>query len=201
MEFENLNRGFDALRTHINEQYVAAWKNGVTGVPLIDACMRCVIQTGYLNFRMRSMLASFLTHHLWQPWQAGAAHLAKQFLDYEPGIHYPQFQMQAGTMGVHTIRIYNPVKQGKDHDPYGLFIKKWIPELAKVPVEFIHEPWQMSEMEQQLHSIQLGIDYPLPIIDVQKAAAFARKHLWDAKKTTAVNIENKRVLEVHTKRR
>lgn len=201
MEFENLNRGFDALRTHINEQYVAAWKNGVTGVPLIDACMRCVIQTGYLNFRMRSMLASFLTHHLWQPWQAGAAHLAKQFLDYEPGIHYPQFQMQAGTMGVHTIRIYNPVKQGKEHDPYGLFIKKWIPELANVPVEFIHEPWQMSEMEQQLHSIQLGIDYPLPIIDVQKAAAFARKHLWDVKKTTAVNIENKRVLEVHTKRR
>jgi len=201
MEFENLNRGFDALRTHINEQYVAAWKNGVTGVPLTDACMRCVTQTGYLNFRMRSMLASFLTHHLWQPWQAGAAHLAKQFLDYEPGIHYPQFQMQAGTMGVHTIRIYNPVKQGKEHDPYGLFIKKWIPELANVPVEFIHEPWQMSEMEQQLHSIQLGIDYPLPIIDIQKAAAFARKHLWDAKKTTAVNIENKRVLEVHTKRR
>lgn len=201
MEFENLNRGFDAIRTDINEQYVAAWKNGVTGVPLIDACMRCVTQTGYLNFRMRSMLASFLTHHLWQPWQAGAAHLAKQFLDYEPGIHYPQFQMQAGTMGVHTIRIYNPVKQGKEHDPYGLFIKKWIPELANVPVEFIHEPWQMSEMEQQLHAIQLGIDYPLPIIDVQKDAAFARKHLWDAKKSTAVNIENKRVLKVHTKRR
>lgn len=200
MEFENLNRGFDAIRTDINELYVAAWKNGVTGVPLIDACMRCVTQTGYLNFRMRSMLASFLTHHLWQPWQVGATHLAKQFLDYEPGIHYPQFQMQAGTMGVHTIRIYNPVKQGKEHDPYGLFIKKWVPELANVPVEFIHEPWQMSEMEQQLHTIQLGIDYPLPIIDVQKAAAFARKHLWDAKKTAAVNTENKRVLKVHTKR-
>lgn len=201
MEFENLNRGFNTIRTIINESYVHAWKNGITGVPLIDACMRCVTQTGYLNFRMRSMLASFLTHHLWQPWQAGAAHLAKQFLDYEPGIHYPQFQMQAGTMGVHTIRIYNPVKQGKDHDPEGLFIKKWIPELANVPVEFIHEPWLMSEMEQQLHKVQLGVDYPLPIIDVQKAAAFARKHLWDAKKSIAVNAENKRVLEVHTKRK
>lgn len=201
MEFENLNRGFDAIRTDINELYVNAWKNGVTGVPLIDACMRCVTQTGYLNFRMRSMLASFLTHHLWQPWQVGAAHLAKQFLDYEPGIHYPQFQMQAGTMGVHTIRIYNPVKQGKEHDPAGLFIKKWIPELASVPVEFIHEPWLMSEMEQQIHNVQVGVTYPLPIIDVQEAAAFARKHLWDAKKSTAVHVENKRVLEVHTKRR
>lgn len=201
MEFENLNRGFNTIRTIINESHVHAWKNGLTGVPLIDACMRCVTQTGYLNFRMRSMLASFLTHHLWQPWQAGAAHLAKQFLDYEPGIHYPQFQMQAGTMGVHTIRIYNPVKQGKEHDPEGSFIKKWIPELANVPVEFIHEPWLMSEMEQQLHKVKLGIDYPLPIIDVSEAASSARKHLWDAKKSFAVNAENKRVLNMHTKRR
>lgn len=200
MEFENLNRGFNAIRTTINETYVTAWKNGATGIPLVDACMRCVTQTGYLNFRMRSMLASFLTHHLWQPWQAGANHLAKQFLDYEPGIHYPQFQMQAGTMGVHTIRIYNPVKQGKEHDPEGLFIKKWIPELANVPVEFIHEPWLMSEMEQQIHNIKLGVDYPLPIIDVPEAAAFARKHLWDVKKTTKVLTENKHVLAVHTKR-
>ncbi len=201
MEFENLNKGFDVIRTEINEEYVTAWKKGVTGVPLIDACMRCVTQTGYLNFRMRSMLASFLTHHLWQPWQAGATHLAKQFLDYEPGIHYPQFQMQAGTMGVNTIRIYNPVKQGKDHDPEGYFIKKWIPELKEVPVEFIHEPWLMSSMEQQLHHVQMGIDYPLPIISVKEAAAYARKNLWDTKKSNSVRNENKRVLETHTKRR
>lgn len=201
MEFENLNKGFDTIRTEVNEELVTAWKQGVTGIPLIDACMRCVTQTGYLNFRMRSMLASFLTHHLWQPWQAGAAHLAKQFLDYEPGIHYPQFQMQAGTMGVNTIRIYNPVKQGKDHDPQGYFIKKWIPELQQAPVAFIHEPWLMSSMEQQLHQIQLGVDYPLPVINVQEAAAYARKHLWAAKKSTPVRVENVRVLEVHTKRR
>lgn len=200
MEFKNLNRGFDTIRTEINDEYVKAWKNGTTGIPLIDACMRCVTQTGYLNFRMRSMLASFLTHHLWQPWQVGAAHLAKQFLDYEPGIHYPQFQMQAGTMGVHTIRIYNPVKQGKDHDPKGLFIKKWVPELRPVPVAFTHEPWLMSEMEQQLHKVQLGIDYPLPIINIQEAAAYARKYLWGTKNSKPVKVENKRVLGVHTKR-
>jgi deoxyribodipyrimidine photo-lyase len=201
MEFENLNRGFDTIRTEVNEAHVTAWKKGETGVPLIDACMRCVTQTGYLNFRMRSMLVSFLTHHLWQPWQTGAHHLAKLFLDYEPGIHYPQFQMQAGTMGVNTIRIYNPVKQGKDHDPSGFFIKKWIPELAEVPIEFIHEPWLMSNMEQQLHKVRLGVDYPLPIVSLQEAAAHARKNLWDIKKSTPVKTENARVLAVHTKRR
>jgi deoxyribodipyrimidine photo-lyase len=201
MEFENLNKGFDGIRSQINQAYIAAWEVGQTGYPLIDACVMCVKNTGYLNFRMRSLLVSFLTHHLWQPWQAGVHFLARQFLDYEPGIHYPQFQMQAGTMGVNTIRIYNPVKQSIDHDPDGLFIKKWLPSLEKIPVEWIHELWRMPPEEQASVGIEIGKDYPLPIVDIQQTARYARERLWQTKKSTAVQKENKAILKKHTKRK
>lgn len=201
MEFENLNKGFDTIRTQINPQLVTAWENGTTGYPLVDACMRCVKQTGYLNFRMRSMVVSFLTHHLWQPWQAGVHFLARNFLDYEPGIHYAQFQMQAGTMGVNTIRIYNPVKQSKDHDPEGVFIKRWIPELEGVPKEHIHTPWQMTTAEQLMYKVELGKQYPLPVVDIQETGKYARAELWRIKASAAVKKENKRILKIHTKRK
>jgi len=201
MEFENLNRGFDLIRRDTDPERVSAWQEGRTGFPLVDACMRCVVATGYLNFRMRSMLVSFLTHHLWQPWQAGAHHLARQFLDYEPGIHYAQFQMQAGTMGVNTIRIYNPVKQSLEHDPDGIFIKKWLPELAHLPVPFVHEPWKMTALDAAFHHFQPGADYPLPIVDLARSHAAARDQLWAHRQHEQVLAENKRVLRVHTKRK
>ncbi len=201
MEFENLNTGFDGIRTEINPVWVNAWQTGQTGYPLVDACMRCVVQTGYLNFRMRSMVVSFFTHHLWQPWQAGVHFLARQFLDYEPGIHYPQFQMQAGTMGVNTIRIYNPVKQGQEHDAKGDFVKKWVPELANVPPEHIHQPWLMTAAEQLMYQTVLGKDYPLPIVDLKTSSGYARIHLWGTKKSAVVKAKNERILRVHTKRK
>lgn len=196
-EYKCVNQGFELLAHPVNEKFIEAWKTGNTGYPLVDACMRCLIQTGWINFRMRAMLVSFFCHHLFQDWRYGAPHLASLFLDYEPGIHYPQFQMQAGTTGVNTIRIYNPIKQSIEHDPTGNFIKKWIPALQNVPVNFIHEPYNMSVMDQQLCNVTIGVDYPLPVIDVVAAGKQARDKIWGHKKHPDVKKENLQILTTH----
>ena len=202
IEFENLNSGYDDIRTDWDEEDFQAWKKGQTGFPMVDACMRSVIATGYLNFRMRAMLVSFLTHHLWLDWPKGSLHLAKQFLDFEPGIHYSQFQMQAGTIGVNTIRIYNPVKQGYDHDPKGDFIREWVPELREITGDLIHEPWKMSHMEQQMYGCEIGRDYPAPIIsDIKESYKLASKVLWSKKGSKEVKRENLAILKKHVKNR
>ncbi len=198
MEFENVNRGYDSLENPLDKKCLEAWKQGRTGFPLVDASMRCLLATGWVNFRMRAMLASFLSHLLWQPWQPGAAWLAKLFLDFEPGIHYPQWQMQAGVTGINTVRIYNPVKQGQDNDPEGVFVKTWVPELRNVPSVFIHEPWKMSALEQQLYGVEIGMDYPSPIIDLQAAHRHAREKLWAMRSDSYVQQENERILGRHT---
>lgn len=198
MEFKNLNRGYDRLRKIANPHYLEAWKNGTTGLPLVDACMRAVKATGYLNFRMRAMVVSFWSHILWQPWQTAVHHLAQCFSDYLPGIHYPQFQMQSSVTGINTIRIYNPIKQSLEKDPEATFIAKWVPELSELPIAFQHEPWNLSPLEQQFYNFQLGIDYPEPMVDIPKAAKFARDQLWHMKQDPLVRVENQRILQKHT---
>jgi len=163
--------------------------------------MRCVAETGYLNFRLRATVVSFLTHSLWQPWQAGAGFLARQFLDYEPGIHFSQFQMQAGTTGINTLRIYNPVKQSKEKDKEGEFIKRWIPELRDLPIKFIHEPWLLTEMDELMYNFKLGRSYPKRIVDIDVAHKEARDILWSTKDSKSSKRNSKSILKKHAKKR
>ena len=149
----------------------------------------------------RPRVISFLTLNLDQDWRDGAYHLAQQFLDYEPGIHYPQFQMQAGTTGVNIVRLYNPVKNSQEHDPKGEFIRKWIPELANAPDNSIHEPWKMTPMEQSFCGITIGVDYPYPIIDLQQSSKAARDKIWGHRKHPEVQKEKRRILQKHVVKR
>ena len=177
LEFSELHPHTAGLR-ELSADRLAAWSLGCTGLPFVDACMRSLIATGWLNFRMRAMLLSVASYQLWLPWRDSGLHLARLFVDYEPGIHWSQCQMQSGTTGINTIRIYNPLKQALDHDPRGLFVRRWLPELAQVPAVHLHHPWTMDGETQRRCGCVLGRDYPSPIVDWSAAAALARDRLW-----------------------
>lgn len=199
-QFESVNKSFASVYPAPDSALLAAWEAGRTGYPLVDAAMRAVKATGWLNFRLRAMCVSFLTHHLGQAWQSGTPHFARQFLDYEPGIHYPQFQMQAGVTGVNLVRSYNPVKQSQDHDPDGIFIKEWLPELRHIPATLLHEPWKLSVLEQSFYGCELGKDYPFPIVEADANKEIVTQ-LWAIRKTDEAQQEGKRVLKKHTQRK
>ncbi|MGB6151140.1 MAG: FAD-binding domain-containing protein [Pricia sp.] len=201
MEFEAVNEGFLSLEQPIKNSFVQRWKDGMTGYPLVDASMRCVKETGYINFRMRSMVTSFLTHHLFQHFSTGGPWLARQFLDFEPGIHYGQMQMQAGLTGTNTVRVYNPVKNAIDHDSEAIFIKKYVPELRELPIPLAIKPWTITPLEEEMYQFNYGTDYPKKLVEISETRKVALEKLYGQRKSDLAQAEKARIVERHVIKR
>jgi deoxyribodipyrimidine photo-lyase len=184
IEHRNFARSCDGLRPGDEgatmdaaaQARLAAWQEGRTGYPMVDACMRSLNATGWLNFRMRAMLVSFAAYHLWLHWRAPGLHLARQFLDFEAGIHWSQMQMQSGTTGINTLRIYSPAKQALDHDPDGVFVRRWVPEIGTAA-------------------------YPAPIVDERAALRHAKETMYGLRRHPDAQAEADAVQQRHGSRK
>jgi deoxyribodipyrimidine photo-lyase len=200
LEVREAHPAFAGLRTTDPER-LAAWSEGRTGLPFVDACQRALNAEGWINFRMRALLMAVASYHLWIHWRDSGLVLARRFVDYEPGIHWMQCQMQAGTTGINTVRLYNPVKQGLDHDPTGTYVRRWVPELAGVPLAHLHTPWTMAAAEQEAAGCVLGVHYPAPIVDHQQAAREARDRVWAVRRGAGFRERADAIQERHGSRR
>jgi deoxyribodipyrimidine photo-lyase len=177
IEQRNFARMCDGLREEeFNRERFDAWCQGRTGYPMVDACMRSLVATGWLNFRMRAMLVSFASYHLWLHWREPGLFLARQFLDFEPGIHWSQMQMQSGTTGINTLRMYSPAKQAADHDPEGVFVRRWVPEIGTAA-------------------------YPQPIVDERSAIANAKQRMYALRGTAPAREEAQAIQDKHGSRK
>ena len=196
LESQNMSRIYDGLRqAPPSDELFDAYCRGETGYPMVDACIRALRQTGWINFRMRAMLVSFASYHLWLPWQDTARFLARHFVDFEPGIHYPQVQMQSGTTGINTLRIYSPQKQVIDHDPTGVFLRRWVPELHAVPDAYLSKP------EEFLSKVSPKTGYPEPIVDHKTAVSAARKAIYALRRRPEAKSEARAVFQKHGSRK
>jgi deoxyribodipyrimidine photo-lyase len=143
------------------------WQDGMTGYPVVDAGMRQLKKTGWMHNRARMITASFLVKDLLINWQDGEAWFMKNLIDGDSATNNGGWQWTSGvgTDAAPYFRIFNPVLQGEKFDPNGDYVRMWIPELSVVPDDFIHKPWQMSEAQQRNLGIQIGKDYPLPMVE------------------------------------
>ena len=200
IEWRNMHRGYDGLREQeFNPEHFEALTSGRTGWPMVDACVTMLRQTGWLNFRMRAMLVSVAAYPLWLHWRPVGEWLATQFLDYEPGIHWSQMQMQSGTTGINTTRVYNPIKQAQDHDPHGRFVKHWLPHLRQVPNTWLFQPWLMPAHLQAQAGLAKGITQP--VVDLASATRLSKQRLHDRRQNADVKAGKKAVIEKHASRK
>lgn len=175
-----------------DDALLTAFAEGRTGFPFVDACMRYLKATGWINFRMRAMLMSFASYNLWLPWQQSGAVLARLFTDYEPGIHWPQSQMQSGETGINAVRIYSPVKQGYDQDPTGDFTHRWVPELAHLDGKLLQEPWTADAPPAA---------YPAPVVDYQQTTRDAKQQIYALRGTDTARAQAGAIYEKHGSRK
>lgn len=202
LEWRNLHRGYDGLReADWNPAHFEALQQGCTGWPMVDACVAMLRETGWLNFRMRAMLVSVAAYPLWLHWQPVGHWLARQFLDYEPGIHWPQMQMQSGTTGINTTRVYNPIKQAMDHDPQGHFVRQYLPALRRVPDTWLFEPWRMSADVAERCGVRMGPDIAVPPVELMDALRTSKNRMHALRRQPAVRAAKAAVVQRHGSRR
>jgi deoxyribodipyrimidine photo-lyase len=199
IEWQNMHRGYDGLREkEFNDEYFEALKDARTGWPMVDACVVMLRETGWLNFRMRAMLVSVAAYPLWLHWREVGNWLATQFLDYEPGIHWSQLQMQSGTTGINTTRVYNPIKQAQDHDPNGNFVRYWLPRMRAVPQPWLFQPWLIPQ-DSPIPRVN-EIDIVEPVVDLAMAMRESKQRLHQLRQTPSVRAGKKEVVEKHASR-
>jgi deoxyribodipyrimidine photo-lyase len=194
IECSNMHRGYDGLReSEFDQARFEALKAAQTGWPMVDACVRMLEDCGWLNFRMRAMLVSVASYPLWLHWREVGLWLARHFLDFEAGIHWSQMQMQSGTTGINTTRVYNPIKQAIEHDPQGIFVRRWLPALRSLPDQYIFEPWlaPLSLRDSRTDPIVE------PIVDLARATREAKAKLYALRAKAAVIAESKSVVRKH----
>jgi deoxyribodipyrimidine photo-lyase len=197
-----MHRGYDGLRENdFKQDHFDALVSARTGWPLVDACVVMLRETGWLNFRMRAMLVSAAAYPLYLHWRPVGEWLARQFLDYEPGIHWSQMQMQSGTTGINTLRVYNPIKQAQDHDPEGRFVRQWLPYMRKVPNTWLFEPWRMPPDIQNTCGVRVGHEIPIPLVKLENATKDAKEKLYAVRATKEVKAGKAEILEKHGSRK
>lgn len=156
------------------------WREGRTGYPFVDANMKELAATGFMSNRGRQNVASFLTKNLGIDWRMGAEWFESLLIDYDVCSNWGNWNYSAGIGNdARGFRFFNITKQSKDYDPQGSYVKHWLPELAGVPANQVHEPWKLSRAEQQRYGVRLGVDYPHPIVDLFQSAA-AQEKLYNA---------------------
>jgi len=159
----------------MHQKTLQAWKNGKTGYPLVDANMRELAASGFMSNRGRQNVASFLALDLKMDWRYGAAHFESTLIDHDVYANWGNWCAAAGMTGGRVNR-FNIVKQSKDYDKEGDYVRHWCPELSNLPKQFVHEPWKMTSKEQNIYGVRLGIDYPIPIIKPTMPNPYAKDY-------------------------
>lgn len=175
---KNLHDKFDRMPWHkVSKPTLAAWQQGQTGFPAVDAGMRELWRTGYMHNRVRMITASFLIKDLLYDWRIGEGWFWDCLVDADPANNTMNWQWVAGSGADASpfFRVFNPVSQGKKFDPDGEYIRQWVPELANLSNKSIHEPWKAKDQELKDAGVELGTNYPKPILDHGKKRKEALK--------------------------